>query len=421
MLKMIFTPFLLVTLALTACQPITLVQELEEPTAVAVEEAMAASTDNILLGIVNAPTSPGGTVADLPTAINILMNAPSTADQYFSDPAHFGHQIPAGGWMEIELGGSYVRNGVDNNAEFVPVNSNTNLILLTGNAQNGLAAAAGDGPQHANYSIEDDGNKILTVRPNGGRGAMGLEGARAQEIGLKVIHLLPNFGSNTGPAPFQNGPAGSEGTVALRIYDASGTLMESGTAALEFPVAIGRQVFVTNLGLVTPMQFSPDVITEFNEMTNFQHVAPGTQLVNTTKGETFAAGMPYALRFLLVESAEAQPDPYGPMIGIPDVGLIVNADAPATATLVQDANSDGALDDSDTVVGQVAVEGPTAESQGSILAMPEWPLTVSGDGLEGSYGSFLNVAIEVGNEAGVYATTVTLESGSTATIYTVVE
>ncbi|MEZ4861696.1 MAG: hypothetical protein R3C14_10325 [Caldilineaceae bacterium] len=412
MLKTVFTLFLLATLGLAACQPIQ---------APASSANAAAADENIVLAIINAPTTPGGIVADLPTSINVLMNAPGTDNQYVSDPAAFGHQIPAGGRMEIEFGGSYIRNGVDNDAEFVPMNSNTTVILLAGNPQNAIGTAAGDGPQHGNYTIEDSGDKLITIRPNGGSGDMGIEGERAQKIGIKTIHVTPTFGSPVGPPPFQNGPAGSEGTIAVRIYNVDGDLLESGQASLEFPASIGPQISPINLGLVTPMQFSPDVVTDFIEATNFQHVAPGTQLTSTTMGETFSAGQPYALRFLLMDAIEKQPDPYSPMIGLPGVGVVVNEDDPATASLVQDANGDGVLNESDTVVGEVTISGPSAESQGRILAMPDWPLTVSGDGVEGPPGSFLNVAIEVGAESGVYATTVSLDGGNSATLYTVVD
>lgn len=413
MLKTVFTLLLTATLGLAACQPI------QAPAGSA--SAAVETDDNILLGIINAPTTPGGIIVDLPTSINILMNAPGTEDQYFSDPAAFGHQIPAGGRMEIEFGGSYIRNGVDNDAEFVPMNSNTTVILLAGNPQNAIAASAGDGPQHGNYTVEDDGDKLITVRPNGGSGDMGLEGERAQKIGMKGIHITPTFGAPAGPAPLQNGPAGSEGTIAVRIYNAAGEMLESGQATLEFPTTLGPQVSPINLGFVTPMQFSPDVITEFVEATNFQHVAPGTQLGNSTKGETFSTGQPYALRFLLMDAMEKQPDVFGPMIGLPDVGMVVNGNDPASAQLVQDTNGDGALDESDTVVGEVTISGPSAASAGQLLILPDAPLTVSGDGVEGSYGSFLDVPIEVGSEPGIYATTVTLDGGNSATIYTVVD
>lgn len=416
MRKTMFLIPLLLVVALAACQPI------EMPVETA-EEADMSSGDNILIGIVNAPTAPNGIVADEPTTINILMNAPGAEDRYVSDPAHFGHQIPAGGWMEIELGGTFVRNGVDNDAEFVPVDSNFNLILLAGNPQNPIVEVAGNGAQHGNYTIEDSGDKIITVRPNGGSGDMGLEGERAQKIGLKTLHILPTRGSNTGPAPFQNGPAGTEGTAAVRIYNAGGEVIEAGTASIEFPESYGRHISPVNFGFGAGLPFSPDVVSEFVEATNFQHVAPGTQLTNTAQpeGGSFAAGLPYAPRFLLMEAIEEQPDSFSPMIGIPDAGIVTNEETPAEALLVQDANGDGVLDDSDTTIGQITITGPSSESGGRILAPADWPLTTSGDGVEGPPGSFLNVPVEVGTEAGIYEVTVSLDGGGSATVYLVVD
>lgn len=424
MSKSVVTLYLLLAMALAACQPITLEGHMSiDATDGTMEEVTSAESDeNIVIGIISAPATAGGIVAGQPTGINILLNAPTTEDRYFSDPAHFGHQIPAGGWLEVEVGGSFIRNGVDNDAEFVPIEANAHMILLSGNPQNAIVQAAGPGPQHANYAIEDDGDRTFTIRPNGGEGANGLEGDRATEIGLKVIHILSSpLGSSVGPPSFQNGAAGTEGTVAVRIYDADGTILESGTGSITFPASVGRQVNPINFGLATPMQFSPEVSTELIEATNFQRVSPGTQLINTQREGLFTDNAPYAPRFLLMEAIELQPDPYGPMVGIPNVGMVVDSENPAIADLVQDANDDGILDEDDTVIGQVTISGPSDESSGQILDISDWPLTVSGDGVEGPPGSFFSVPIAVGAEAGIYATTVALEDGGSATIFTVVE
>lgn len=414
MLKRVLPLLIVVTLCLVACQPVALVSEMDE--------TMEVHNGNIVLGIISAPAVASGIVGDQPTGINILLDAPTTEDHYYSDPAHFGHQIPAGGWMEIEVGGSFIRNGVDNDAEYVQINANENLILLAGNPQNAIVQAAGSGPQHGNYSIEDDGERTFTIRPNGGDGANGLEGERAKEIGVKVIHILSSgLSSTTGPASFQNGPAGSEGTVSVRIYDGDGAVLESGNASVLFQESVGPQVFPINYGLATPMQFSPEVETELVEATNFQRVAPGTQLVNTVREGTFASGMPYAPRFLLMDAIENQPDPFGPMVGLPDVGIVIDDATPSSGMLVQDANGDGTLDDSDTVIGEVTITGPSEGSAGHLLVPEDWPLTVTGDGVEGPPGSFFNVPVEVGNESGIYEVTVSLDGGGEATVFLVVE
>ncbi|MEZ4621380.1 MAG: hypothetical protein R2867_38585 [Caldilineaceae bacterium] len=109
--------------------------------------------------------------------------------------------------------------------------------------------------------------------------------------------MTPTFGSPVGPPQVSKRAGRQRGTITVRIYNADGDLLESGLATLEFPTSIGPQISPINIGLGNPMMFSPDVVTDFIEATNFQHVAPGTQLVNMTMGETFSTGQPYALRF----------------------------------------------------------------------------------------------------------------------------
>jgi hypothetical protein len=381
------------------------------------------AVENIVIGIVNAPPDANGTMAMEPTGINILLNAQGVEDEYFADPRHFGHQVPAGGRMEIELGGTFERNGVDNDNEFVPFDGNFNLIMLAGLPQVPIAAAAGDGIQHGNYTISDDGSRTITVTPNGGSGPNGIEGSRAAEIGIKTLHFLPRRGSNTGPSPFQNGAAGTEGTVAVRIYDADGLLLESGDGSIAFATSLGRQVAPINFGLGEPGNlFLPDVIhEELVAATSFQIVAPLAQLMGTARGETFADGAPYALRFILHETQEKQPDSFAPTLGIPDVGLVVDSERPWLATLMQDSNGDGVLDDSDEQVGEVVMDGPSDASRGRILQAPNWPLTMSGNGTDDPTRSELNVPVEVGVEEGIYTVTVTLDGGGQSTIYVVVE
>jgi hypothetical protein len=42
-----------------------------------------------------------------------------------------------------------------------------------------------------NYEFENNGDKMITVRPIRDSDDNGLDSARAQEIALKVMHLLP--------------------------------------------------------------------------------------------------------------------------------------------------------------------------------------------------------------------------------------
>lgn len=381
--------------------------------------------DNLVHSIVSAPTVSNGIVAEQPTTINILFNVPTPDERYYADPQQKGHQIPAGGWMEIEVGGAFLRNGVDNDGEFAPIDSNTNLMLLAGNPQNVIIMPSGVGPQYGDYTIEDDGERTITIRPNrgegdSGSGENGIAGARAQEIGIKGIWIAPTLGSNAGPAPFQNGAAGTEGRVAVRIYAADSAIHQQGEATITFPERVGRQVAATNFGLITPI-FNPEVTSELVEASNFQRVAPGTALTNTERGESFSAGTPYAPRFVLFESIEGQPDPFFPMVGIPHVGLVVDTELPSMAQLVQDTDGNGTLDATDEAIGQVQISGPDDDSSGEILAVADAPLTVSGDGSEGPTGSILAIPVRVGPSPGLYAVTVALNDGNEATIFLVAE
>ena len=380
-------------------------------------------SENIVVAVISAPVDANGIMAGEPSGLNIFLSAQGTDAAHFGDPRHFGHQIPAGGWMEIELGGTFERNGVDNDAEFVAFEGNSYLIPLVGLPQNPIVAAAGDGAQHGNYTVSDDGEHTIILTPNGGEGANGLEGARAGEVGLKTLHILPQLGSTTGPATFTNGPADTEGTVAVRIYDADGALIESGSGSLIFPASPGRQVAGVNFGFGTPgSPFSPDTVEAENiTASNYQVVAPGTQMVNTLRGESFAAGAPYALRYMIFEAQELQPDSFSPFAGIPGVGLVVDADDPSVASLVQDSNGDGVLDDTDESIGSVSITGPDGQPSGSILAVENWPLTTAGDGVEGANGSVLNVPVQVGNLLGYQEVTVSLDGGGSATLYVIVE
>ncbi len=431
-----FVIVLSVVLLLSACQPSVAppTDSSASPaadTAASETEASAApetapmldEADNIVIGVVGAPPAANGIVGGEPTAINVFLNAKGVDAAYFGDPRFFGHQIPAGGHMEIELGGTFERNGVDNDREFVPIDSNFYLILLAGNAQNAISEAAGEGVQHGNYTISDDGAHTILVTPNGGEGENGLEGERAAQIGLKTLHILARRGSPEGPAPWTNGPAGSEGTVAVRIYDADGSLIESGSGTVTFTGPERRHVAAVNFGLTDPGNpfISKSVHKDVYAASAYQIVAPHTQLINTQRGETFAAGAPYALRFMIMEAQEKQPDSFPPFMGIPGVGIVVDEENPSSARLVQDTNGDGMLDASDEPIGSATITGPNGETDGRILAPDGWPLTTSGDGVEGPNGSILNVPVEVGRTAGYYAVTVSLDGGESATIYVIVD
>jgi hypothetical protein len=377
--------------------------------------------DNIVTSVVAPPVVANGTIAGEPTEFVAFLNAPGAPKKLALDPSNFGHQIPAGGRLELELGGTFERNGVDNGLPFVPVAPTANFLLVTGLPQAPIVHAAGAGVQHGNYSVIDSGGKLLTLVPNGGSGDNGLENDRANTIGFKVVHLRPNPNTGSGPAPFTNGPAGSKGTVTIRIFDADGNLIESGKKSVRFPDSLGRIVGITNAGLATGGQGSPATIdVETVESVTFQHVAPNTALANTVRpaGQPFSAGAPYAPRFLLFEEQALQPDSYIPFKGIAGVGYVVNGKKPWKADVVEDSNANGIPDSDDHKIGEIRMKGPD-DSPGTILASSA--LTTSGDGVSGPNGSVFNVPVQVGAQPGVYTVEVSLEDSSEAVTTLIVE
>jgi len=348
---------------------------------------------NIIAAIVPAPVVSNGLVAKNPTEFNIILAPKKAKPGMELDPDVNGYQIPMGGRLELELSGSFMRN-----KDVTSIAANANIIMTTG-PQNPIVSTAGIGVQHANWSVADDGNNLITITPNGGKGRRGLENARANMIGIKVIHLRPNPNSGIGPAVFWNGSAGSVGTVILRIYDKNDKLKASGFKDIIFHNNVGRQVHITNAGLTTGAQGNPNTLAaERVEMVQFQKVAPNTMLMNSTKSVPFSSGTPYAPRFLLFENANAQADKFIPQSGIDGVDYMVDSVRPWTAKLMEN----------ETVIGAIVMEGPTGKSRGMLL-----PST--GSTTIGGNGSVLNVPVKVGKRSGIYKVTVTLIDGNSAT------
>jgi hypothetical protein len=371
---------------------------------------------NIVRALVSPPVVSNGTIAGEPTEVIGVLAVKDVPPNLAMDPENFGYQIKAGGRMEVELGGSFERNGVDNDKAFRAINSNANFVLVTGLPQAPITAPAGDGVQHGNYTISDDGNKIITITPNGGKGRNGLEQKRAKKIGVKVVHIRPRPGTDESTSPFTNGPAGTIGTMEVRIYKANGKLAESGSASVAFPASGGQVVGATNVGLATGGQGSPaTTTTELVESVHFQHVAPGTVLSNTVKGATFSEGAPYAPRFLLFDKLANQPDSFIPQKGLAGVGYIQSPD-PAHVHMVQDTNFNGIPDAGDTIVGHTTISGPAGSSP---EILPSDALTTSGDGVSGPNGSIYNVLVRIGDKEGVYTITAILEDGN-ASVTTII-
>ena len=345
---------------------------------------------NIISKVVSAPVVGNGLVADEPFEINIIFK-PGL------DPSRFGQQIPAGGRMEIELGGSITRT-----ADVPVLAPNANVVLTTG-PQNPIVSTAGAGTQHGNWSLTDDGDRLITITPNGGAGDNGLENSRASEIGFKVAHIRPNPRTG-GPAPYMNGPAGSFGSIKVRVYNANGDVVDSGRKYVRFRSSVGRQVHLTNGGLTTGSQGSPNTTTaELVESTLYQRVAPGTALTNTSKVVPFSAGAPYAPRFLMFEDVNVSGTSFIPQAGIAGVDYVNLNDRVAL------------LQENGATIGIIFMTGPRGVDRGRILPSNGPTPALSGN------GSILNVPVQVGSRKGVYRVIVKFFRGGRAVNKIIVE
>ncbi len=369
---------------------------------------------NIVAGIISAPVVMNGTVANEPTEFNLIFNAQGKGLENALDPELFGFQIPAGGRMEIELSDEFTRNSRINSVtgatEAVPVNAGANIILTIG-PQNPILFAAGAAVAHGNWRVSDDGDHLITITPNAGNGDNGLENARANETGMKVIHIRPNP-RNKDNTPFINGNAGETGKVMVRIYDAENKLTHSGYGNVKFKPDVGRQLHNTNAGLRTTPADSPAV--ETIELIDFQRVKPNTALTNAQKHTPFSAGYPYAPRFLLFEELDQSvrgqftPASYIDQPGVENVTYVVNTSKPWKAKLIQ-VTATG-----NSTIGEIEIKGGKGTSHGTILPSPELT-TVGGN------GSFLTVPVRVGNKKGTYKVKVSLSGGGSATTTIIVE
>lgn len=306
--------------------------------------------------------------------------------------------------MEVTLGGSFERNPA-----FVgEMEALFHAAVLNGHQHNPIVPGAGAPTHHGNWVLEDSGGMSFSVVPLGGAGRNGLEGDRARKIGLKHLHIRPDprDGASLEKAPFLNGPAGSVGTVEVRILDSRGEVREQGHGSVVFHSRLGRIAGINNIGVVREPILEPDTLNDPIESVNWQHVPPGAELVLTEalpEGVDFFSQGYYAPRFIMIERHEDQPDSYFPYELIPGVSYTVNPDAPWQASLTENG----------TVIGAIVIDGPATDSRGELLP----PLEPTTDDLL----SRLLVPCRVGEQPGLYRLTVTLLDGGSTTVHVVVE
>lgn len=361
---------------------------------------LPAAADGMVSTIVNAPLSATGTVKNARVGINVYLQTDAAQGAAFMDPNVIGYGIPAGGRMEIEMGGDYER-------DWAVGLSQASIMLVTGTPQQGLPGAK------VGYEVsEGDEPNIFVITPTNDTGmvadtlmtpAPGAKGDPVRQRGLKVIHI--GFQQSA----FLN--SGENGAVTVRILDANGDVASQGTGSIDFidqPVA---QILPTNF---------PDKRRNHN----WQHVHAG-DVVGKTPGTL-------PLTFMLYGAAPAGDTDamYAYKGGLNGVGAVSSAtlaamgyDAPGPLSrydgglLIQDSNNDGKLDPAaDLIVGGVINQTPagaggqeigTIETDnGPLLSRPTADVAAKPGKRWG--GSMLQLQYKAGSAPGVYRTTLAL-------------
>ena len=123
---------------------------------IAVALSLAASptmADGIVAKIVSSPLTAASTVQGARLGINVYLQNKAAPGVAFMDPAVIGYGIPAGGRIEVELGGGFKRDPA------IPLNA-TGIILVTGAPQQGLPS------KKLGYTVRDPCGSIFAIEPN---------------------------------------------------------------------------------------------------------------------------------------------------------------------------------------------------------------------------------------------------------------
>ena len=301
-----------------------------------------AMADGIVSKIVNSPLSAAGTVKSAPAGINVYLQSDEVQGIEFMNPIVEGYGIPAGGRIEIEMGNSYQRNPE------IKLTQNT-IMLVTGAPQQGMPGkvvgyAVGEGRNQNNITItptSQEGlniDKLISPAP----------GAKLDPVpshGIKVIHV--GFFESA----FSNGS--NSGSVSVRIIDGSGSVVQQGSASIDF---IDQPV----------PQLQPSNFPNANRNHNWQVIASGETLgktpgtlpipatlyakakgINPTDMGSFKAGM-LGVGILSTQQLKAMKFKKPASLSRYNGGLIV-----------QDTNNDGRIDPNlDKIVGGVIGKAP---------------------------------------------------------------
>ncbi len=296
----------------------------------------------IVSKIVNSPLSAAGAVMSGRVGVNVYLQKPAAMGGAFMDPKVVGYGIPAGGRIEIELGGGYER---DWNVAL----SQAAIMLVTGAPQQGLPGKT------IGYTVKVGGNdNTFMITPTSSKGlpaasivspAPGLKLDPVRQRGIKVFHI--GFRQSA----FVN--KGNSGTVSVRIFDGGGKIVGEGRGKIGFLKSSVPQILPTNC-------------TDKRRDHNWQRVKSGDVL-----GQT-AGTVPIALMMYAAAKGVSGDGLMTFKKGIAGAGVLstpqLNAmgyKRPASieryngGLIVQDTNGDGKLDPNrDTIIGGVLAKAP---------------------------------------------------------------
>ncbi|MCP5073163.1 MAG: hypothetical protein GY947_07690 [Rhodobacteraceae bacterium] len=195
----------------------------------------AGNADGMISKIVNAPLSATGTVVNARVGINVYLQKPDAMGIEFMEPKVVGYGIPPGGSLEIEMVEGFER-------DWDVALSQSAIMLVTGAPQQGLPGKV------LGYNVQDGENEntfLITPTDEAGLPANQLmspaPGAKGDPIpnrGVKVIHI--GFQQSA----FFNTDSG--GKVVVRIKDATGSVVDSGSGNLVFDESPVAQILPTN-------------------------------------------------------------------------------------------------------------------------------------------------------------------------------
>ncbi len=374
--------------------------------------APPSAADGIVAKVVNSPLNSAGLVRDGYAALNVYLQKPEAEGIEFFNPEIPGFGIPPGGSIEVEMGGGFTRDpAVAMDAAAVH--------MVSGTPQHGLSSK---GLGYGSHEGANPNIFVLTAStPAGLPPDKLLPRATVQKldpipnIGLKVFHI------GLGAIAFTN--RGDKGSVAVRIVDADGKVLASGSAEVEFWDSPRPQIH-------------PNNFLHKGQNHNWQRVPAGG-----TPGK-FENTVP--LTFMLFEKSDGTPESNEGIVGagilsanqLKEMNFSVPADIARydSGLILKDRDGDGQLDPrKDQIIGGVisgdlkGADVRSWETDGAPV-LSQATSTFSERAGKRFGGAIMQVAFQTANQTGKYRPTFALlkdpddlESGDgTSYTYTVI-